>query len=155
MNRERPPAVLRCPHCGFPITARTTTCENCHSFIPVADIAANGGLNRLISLLFGRQLASLSLPDVARLLAWIPLVIGPPVASLAIVGIKVAQDPARLHQREWQGPALIAALNIALSLVVWHYAAQELGDLARSLGTGLADFIHGVRPGTTGRDYSI
>lgn len=147
--------MLRCPHCGFPISAQTTTCENCRSFIPMADVAANSSVNRLMSLLFGRQLASLSLPDVARVLAWIPLVIGPPVASLAIVSIKVAQDPARLHQREWQGPALIAALNIALSLVVWHYAAQELGDLARSIGTGLADFIHGVRPGTTRRDFSI
>lgn len=108
-------------------------CENCGAVIPVAELAGSGTLNRSLSLLLGRPLGSMSILEIARILAWVPLLVGPPIAALAIIGLKVSQQPQRLHDREWQGPALVAALNIALSLIVWHYAAQEISAAAAAL----------------------
>lgn len=155
MSAERFPAGTRCPNCGFRLSARTTVCENCGAVIPVAELAGSGALNHSLSLLIGRPLGSLSVLEIARILAWVPLLVGPPIAALAIIGLKVAQQPRRLHEREWQAPALVAALNIALSLIVWHYAAQEIGAIATALWTEIDKFVRPAVPTGTGKPVEI
>lgn len=155
MSGEPLRTSLHCPKCGFRITARTTVCENCGAVIPVAELAGSAGINRALSLLLGRPLGSLSLLEIARILAWVPLLVGPPIAALAIIGLKVSQQPQRLQDREWQGPALVAALNIALSLVVWHYAAQEIGAAATALWTQIDRLAPPALPVGPGKGVDI
>ncbi|WP_371348791.1 hypothetical protein [Ancylobacter sp. IITR112] len=148
-------AGLRCPACGFRLSARTTLCENCGAVVPVAELAGSGAVSRSLSLVLGRPLGSLSILEIARILAWVPLLVGPPIAALAIIALKVAQQPERLHERAWQGPALVAALNIALSLVVWHYAAQEISAIASALWTQFDTFVRPALPTGAGKAVEI
>ncbi|MDQ0349465.1 hypothetical protein [Ancylobacter vacuolatus] len=155
MSVERLRTSLHCPACGFRIAARTTVCENCGAVIPVAELAGSGVVSNAVATLLGRPLGSLSLLEIARILAWVPLLVGPPIAALAIIGLKVSQQPQRLHDRAWQGPALVAALNIALSLIVWHYAAQEIGAAATALWTHIDRLAPTALPAGPGKGVDI
>ncbi|MCJ8142785.1 hypothetical protein MKI84_07625 [Ancylobacter sp. A5.8] len=155
MSRIRRASLGRCPRCAFPIAEHTLTCENCGAFVPAGEVAATGALDRLSSVVMGRSFASLELSQLALLLAWIPLVIGPPVAALVIVGLKVGQDRSRLRLREWRDPALIAALNIVLSLLIWSYAAQEIAGLARAGVSAAGVLFLEARPAPAPRGLAI
>lgn len=155
MNVERLRTSLHCPACGFRIAAHTTVCENCGAVIPVAELAGSGVISGAVSALLGRPLGGLSLLEIARILAWVPLLVGPPIAALAIIGLKVSQQPQRLHDRAWQGPALVAALNIALSLIVWHYAAQEIGAAATALWAEINRLVPTALPAGPGKVQEI
>lgn len=155
MSAEPLRTRLHCPSCGFRITARTTVCENCGAVIPVAELAGSGVISGALSTLLGRPLGSLSVLEIARVLAWVPLLVGPPIAALVIIALKVSQQPQRLNEREWQGPALVAAMNIALSLVVWHYAAQEISAIATALWAQFDTFVRPVLPTGAGKAVEI
>lgn len=146
---------LQCPACGFRISVRTTVCENCGAVIPVAELAGSGVVGGALATLLGRPLGSLSVLEIARILAWVPLLVGPPIAALTIIAVKVSQQPQRLNEREWQGPALVAALNIALSLIVWHYAAQEISAAAAAIWEEIDRFVRPTLPGGTGKTLEI
>ena len=124
-------------------------CENCGSFIPVAEAAVDGVLSRVSIALLGRPLSSLALPEVATVLAWIPLLIGPPVAALVIVMVKFVQDRTRLADREWRRPAVIAAINIALSLLIWSYAVDEVSEVAHAAAARIWALFQSVPPPAT------
>ncbi|MBS3652593.1 hypothetical protein KEU06_28870 [Pseudaminobacter sp. 19-2017] len=78
-----------------------------------------------MKLIFGRRLNEMPVSDIAFYLACIPLVIGPPVAAIVIIGVKIMQDRSRLHLAEWQKPLGIAAANILISLLIWRYAVNQ------------------------------
>ncbi|MFT0861716.1 hypothetical protein [Ancylobacter sp. G4_0304] len=115
----------------------------------------SGVLDRLSLLFLGRPVATVPLPQLALWLAWVPLFIGPPVAALVIVGLKVGRDWRRLHAREWRDPALIAGLNIVLSLLIWSYAAQEIAGLARAGVSAAGALFQEARPAPAPRGMAI
>lgn len=78
---------------------------------------------------FGRRLREFSLPEIALALACIPILIGPPLAAVVIVGIKILQDNSRYSLAEWRRPLFIALINIAFSILFWRYALGELGTV--------------------------
>lgn len=128
LARTFPQAGNRCPRCSFALTANTTTCESCGSFVPLEEASESG---QFIRIIFGKRLNEMQPHEIAYYLACIPLVIGPPVATLLIAGVRIFQDRSRLHMAEWQKPVAIAALNILISIVIWRYVAHQLTDLVQ------------------------
>lgn len=124
-------ARRQCPVCGFEATRDTTICENCKAVVPLEE--ASQGPLRFVETLLGRRLRDYSAHEIAFFLACIPVFIGPPLAALLILAVKVFQDRTRWNLPEWQWVAGIAAVNIILSVMLWRYAAGEVAGFVASL----------------------
>ncbi|SHF13087.1 hypothetical protein SAMN02745157_1716 [Kaistia soli DSM 19436] len=76
---------------------------------------------------------------VAWLLAVIPLLLGPPVAALAMgVAQWSKSGQGKGPSETWRTIMLVALLNIVLSLVFWRFALDEAGSV-------LPGFAHWIR----------
>lgn len=79
---------------------------------------------------FSRWLRERDLRQIAFYLACVPLLIGLPVASIAIFGMLFWKNPTRMLARRWSSVLVVALLNIAVSI----YALTHLSDLFWNVG---------------------
>lgn len=128
--RVAPPfyPTAKCPRCSFSIPVGLPVCDHCGSFVPVEEVASYKMIESAIHTAIGKRAAELRNYDIAFALACIPLLIGPPVAALAIIAIKSWRDRSIIGMREWQRPVFIAVTNIVVSLLVWRIAAANVSE---------------------------
>lgn len=106
--------------------------------MPLEDASS---ISHFVKAIFGRRLNEIPPSDIALYLACIPLLFGPPVVSILIVGVRILQDRSRLHMREWQKPLMIAVLNILISVLIWRYAATQVLETIQGIAYWVRDLF--------------
>jgi hypothetical protein len=116
-----------CRKCGFKLAIRSTVCENCGTVISLEE-ARNSTPAIFLQAFFGKNILEFPVSKMALFLAFIPMLYGPPLVSIAICVYNIVRRPERISNRKWQLPIIIGIVNIVISILLWRHAAGILLD---------------------------
>lgn len=129
--------------------AGASVCDNCGSFTRLERDASDGLFAKVFRALEGRSINDFTAREIAVALAFIPLVVGPPVAAIAIALLTARHDRSIIKSREWKNLVCIALVNIVLSLLFWTlvsaYLAVFMSDIIVWIKAFLIDGYSGSR----------
>ncbi len=127
------PRAARCPNCGSVVDGRSLVCGSCGAIIPL-EIGSRRLRDSAALRLRELHLAPSGQALLTWILALIPLAIAPPVVAMLLLR-RPAHAGVGEADRVWV--AMVAVLNIILSIMFWRWFAET----ALGLGPGLLSFF--------------
>jgi hypothetical protein len=126
--RAQPRAEI-CPNCNAAVNRGALVCGSCGGIIPF-ERGSQRVKDHLVAMLFALRVAFDDRARLIWLLAFTPILIGPPLLALFML------FTGRGEKKKPSDPALagtIAVVNVILSVMAWRW----LGDRVYSVGPGL------------------
>ena len=121
-----------CRKCGFKLAIRTTVCENCGNVVSLEE-ARNSAPTMFLQAFLGKNILEFPVSKMALFLAFVPMLYGPPLVSIAICVYNIVLRPERISNRKWQLPIMIGVVNIVISILLWRHATGMLLDQFQQL----------------------
>ncbi|WAJ29508.1 hypothetical protein [Antarcticirhabdus aurantiaca] len=80
-----------------------------------------------------RTMRTVPFERIVLVLACVPILLGPPLAALFLIGREAMRTPG-FRFIDWLTPAMIAAVNLILSVLILRHLGGELIVMLREVG---------------------
>lgn len=139
MRIANSPSTVRCSRCARLLTAASPSCSSCTRGTP-PHRSANSTENQIWNIA-----QRLSLQQAVTILACIPIVLGPPIIALGLIGRQFFVNPEDFRLSDWQIAIIFAAANLIISVIILQHLGGEILIILKQIGF----WLQGTEPSFT------